>query len=151
MFKSLKNFFQDNARSEKVIENNDLHLLCGIMIEAANIDGKILQDEVNKISESLIKIFEEKPSDVELELKKCLDEINEHKSLHYFTSKINKSFSEEKKLLLLQILWEIILEDGKVHDYESNLIRRLAGLLYIADVQCGNCKKKALEKIKIKE
>jgi uncharacterized tellurite resistance protein B-like protein len=52
-------------------------------------------------------------------------------------------------MLLLEILWEIILEDGHVHDFESNLVRRLAGLLYISDVQCGNAKKKALEKIKI--
>ena len=36
---------------------------------------------------------------------------------------------------------------GKVHDFESNLIRRLAGLLYISDVKCGNAKKKALAKI----
>ena len=36
------------------------------------------------------------------------------------------------------------VEDGKIHDFESNLIRRLSGLLYISDFQCGNAKKKAL-------
>ena len=41
----------------------------------------------------------------------------------------------------------LILEDGKVHDFESNLIRRLAGLLYISDINCGNAKKRALNKI----
>ena len=80
-------------------------------------------------------------------MQKSLNELSEHKSLHFFTSKINQSFEEEKKFLLLQILWEIILADGEVHDFESNLIRRLAGLLYISDVKCGNAKKKALEKI----
>ena len=49
-------------------------------------------------------------------------------------------------ILLRIILWEIILEDGEVHDFESNLIRRLAGLLYISDGQCGTAKKKVLEK-----
>ena len=41
----------------------------------------------------------------------------------------------------------IVLSDGKVHDYESSLIRRLSGLLYISDVNSGNAKKKALDKI----
>ena len=140
MLHSLKNLFK---KSDEILdsENTDLHILCGLMIEAANIDGNIDQNEVNYISKILIETFHEKPKDVEIELTKCLKEINEHKSLHYFTSKINRLFSEEKKLLLLQILWEIILEDGQVHDYESNLIRRLSGLLYISDVQCGNLKK----------
>ena len=145
MINSLKNFFQT---SEEIISNprEDLYLLCGLMIEAANIDGHVDQNEVNKISKVLIEIFHEDPAAVEIAMQKSLNELNEHKSLHSFTSKINQSFKEEKKILLLEILWEIILEDGEVHDFESNLIRRLSGLLYISDVKCGNAKKKALEK-----
>ena len=37
--------------------------------------------------------------------------------------------------------------DYKIHDFESNLIRRLAGLLYISDVNCGNAKKRALKNL----
>ena len=147
MFKSLKFFFQ---QSEELSNNNedDLHLLCGLMMEAANVDGQIDQVEINKIHKVLIDVFNEDPLSVEIELQKCLDEIGDNNSLYSFTSKINKSFESEKKMLLLEILWEIILEDGHVHDFESNLVRRLAGLLYISDVQCGNAKRKALEKIK---
>ena len=121
------------------------------MIEAANIDGLIDQQEVNKISKVLIEVFHENPNSVEIELQKCLNELDKLKSLHYFTSKINQSFDDKKKLLLLEILWEIILADGKIHDFESNLIRRLSGLLYISDVQCGEAKKKTLEKLQIKD
>ena len=106
------------------------------------------QVEINKIHKVLINVFHEDPISVEVELQKCLNEIGDNKSLYSFTSKINKSFENEKKILLLEILWEIILEDGYVHDFESNLIRRLAGLLYISDVQCGNAKITALKKIK---
>jgi len=148
MFKSLKFFFQQSEELSNDDEG-DLHLLCGLMMEAANVDGQIDQVEINKIHKVLIDVFNEEPHSVEIELQKCLDEIGDNKSLYSFTSKINKSFESEKKMLLLEILWEIILEDGHVHDFESNLIRRLAGLLYISDVQCGNAKSKALEKIKI--
>ena len=146
MFNSLKSLFN---KSPDIIdsENTYLSILCGLMMEAANIDGKIDRKEINYISKILIDTFKEDPKNVDIELTKCLNEINQNKSLHYFTSKINKSFDEEKKLLLLETLWEIILEDGKIHDYESNLIRRLSGLLYISDVKCGNLKKKALLKL----
>ena len=145
MLNSLKFFFH---QSEEIHQNNtdDLHLLSGLMLETANIDGHVDQQEVDKISKVLIDIFHEEPSAVEAELKKCLEELEEHKSFHSFTSQINQSFSNEKKIILLEILWEIILEDGELHDFESNLMRRLAGLLYISDVQCGNAKKRVVKK-----
>ena len=150
MFKILKKFFREEKESINSNSITDLHLLCGIMMEAANIDGIVDQSEIDKISKVLIEVFKEKPQDVESVLNICIKELDDSKSLHFFTSKINKSFSNEKKIILIEILWEIILEDGKVHDFESNLIRRLAGLLYISDTLCGTAKKKALDKLEIK-
>ena len=149
MLNSLKKIFQSPEGAQEN-NNEDLHLLCGLMIEAANVDGKVDQKEVNLISKVLIETFHEDPSAVELELHKCLDEIEEHKSLHSFTSRINKTFSDQKKLLLLEVLWEIVLEDGEMHEFETNLIRRLAGLLYISDISCGNAKKRVIMKFQKK-
>ncbi len=144
MLNSLKKIFQQSENETQ--ENNSkkqLSLLCGLMLEAAQADDKIDQIEIDKISKTLTENFQEDQSEVELELQNSLKEINEPKSLHFFTSKLNKEFSNEKKDLLIETLWEIILLDGKVHEFESNLIRRLAGLLYISDVSCGNAKKRA--------
>ncbi len=144
MLNSLKNIFK---QSESETQENDskkqLSLLCGLMLEAAQVDGKIDQIEIDKISKTLTENFQENQSAVELELINSLKEIDKPKSLHYFTSKLNKEFSNKKKDLLIETLWEIILSDGKIHEFESNLIRRLAGLLYISDVSCGNAKKRA--------
>jgi len=148
LIKSLKNLFSVNSTDSQDENNEDLKILCGLMIEAANTDGKVDNEEVKKISYTLINIFHENPVDVENILKETITNKDEPKSLFFFTSKINKSFTEKKKLLLVEILWEIILSDGELHEFESNLIRRLAGLLYISDVSCGNAKKKAIEKIK---
>ena len=117
------------------------------MIEAANTDGVIDNNEINKINSILINTFQEDPDQVKLILDETIKNQNDSKSLFFYTSKINKTYSIEKKLLLLETLWEIILSDGKIHDYESNLIRRLSGLLYISDVDSGNAKKRALNKI----
>jgi len=144
----LKNFFEKNEFS-KVESNNNLEILCGLMIEAANSDGNIDSDEINKIKKILINIFKEDKEEVELTLNNAIQNSNNSKSLFFYTSKINKNYSEEKKLLLIETLWEIVLSDGKLHDYETSLIRRLAGLLYISDVNSGNARKKALDKIRI--
>ena len=148
MLKSLKNIFANSEdSSNEDSSENHLNLLAGLMLEAASTDGKIDQVEINRISESLVEIFKENKVEVDLVLQKLLKELDTPKSLYFFTSKLNKVFSDEKKTLLIETLWDIILSDGKEHEYESNLIRRLAGLLYISDVSCGNAKKRALAKI----
>jgi len=141
----LKNVLNSQS-SQKDNNNKDLELLCGLMIEAAYTDGKIDERELNKIKISLISIFSEDPKEVSLVLKKAEENKNNSKSLYFYTSFINKNFDDKKKILLIEALWEIVLSDGEVHDFESNLIRRLAGLLYISDVDSGNAKKRVLDK-----
>ena len=148
MLNSLKNIFKQlKNETQETNSNEELNLLCGLMLEAAQIDGKVDQVEIVKISKILTETFHEDQSSVNLELQYSLKKKDEPKSLHSFTHKINKKFSNKKKNLLIQTLWEIILSDGKVHEFESNLIRRLAGLLYISDVNCGIAKKRALSKL----
>ena len=140
MFKSLKNIFADNQSLSAEDENKQVDILAGLMIEAANTDGVITQEELNKISNSLINIFKENPKVVEESLTNAFENKDNSRSLYYYTSKLNKSYSNEKKIKLIEVLWEIILADNEIHDFETNLIRRLAGLLYISDVECGNAK-----------
>ena len=147
MINILKNILNSKNSSENKDNNKDLELLCGLMIEAAYTDGNIDSSELNKIKLSLINIFSEDPKEVNLVLEKAEQNKNNSKSLHHYTSIINKNFDDKKKILLIEVLWEIVLSDGKIHDYESNLIRRLSGLLYISDVNSGNARKKALNKI----
>tara|TARA_B100001057_G_scaffold71543_1_gene65786 strand:+ start:5444 stop:5887 length:444 start_codon:yes stop_codon:yes gene_type:complete len=146
LIKLLKNIF-DNKEPDNISEENNLELLCGLMIEAANSDGEIGAEEVKKIRETLINIFKENSDDVDSVLGTAIKNSNNSKSLYYYSSKINKNFSEEKKILLLETLWEIVLADGELHDYESSIIRRLSGLLYISDINSGNARKRALSKI----
>ena len=146
MINLLRNFFE-NKEIDQNSEDSNLELLCGLMIEAANSDGDIGAEEIKKIRETLINIFKENPEEVDSVLEQSLKNSNNSKSLYYYSSKINKNYSDEKKILLIEILWEIVLADGQVHDYESSIIRRLSGLLYISDINSGNARKRALSKI----
>ena len=146
MLQSLKNIFAGEQTLNVDNENKDIDILSGLMIEAANTDGVITQEELNKISHSLINIFKEDPKVVEKSLTKAFENKDNSKSLYFYTSKLNKSYSYENKIKLIEVLWEIILADNEIHDFETNLIRRLAGLLYISDVECGNAKIRASNK-----
>ena len=143
MFQSLKNIFSNDQELNLENENDEIDILCGLMIEAANTDGKITQEELNKISHSLINIFKEDPKIVEESLTKAFENRDNSRSLYFYTSKLNKSYTNEQKIQLIEVLWEIILADNELHDFEANLIRRLAGLLYVSDVECGNAKIRA--------
>ena len=143
MLQSLKNIFASDQGESVESQNKELDLLSGLMIEAANTDGKVTQDELNKISSSLINVFKEDSKAVEVSLTKAFENKDNSRSLYYYTSKLNKSYSVQKKLKLIEILWEVILSDNQIHDFETNFIRRLAGLLYISDVECGNAKIRA--------
>ena len=146
MLQSLKNIFAVAETLNVDNENKEIDILSGLMIEAANTDGEVTQEELNKISHSLINIFKEDPKVVEVSLTKAFKNKDNSKSLYFYTSKLNKSYSNENKIKLIEVMWEIILADNEIHDFETNLIRRLAGLLYISDVDCGNAKIRASKK-----
>jgi len=143
LLQSLKNIFAGDQSLNIESKNNEIDILSGLMIEAANTDGEVTQEELNKISYSLINVFKEDPKVVEVSLTKAFENKDNLKSLYYYTSKLNKSYTDEQKIQLIEVLWEIILADNEIHDFETNLIRRLAGLLYISDVECGNAKIRA--------
>jgi uncharacterized tellurite resistance protein B-like protein len=146
LLQSLKNIFASDQILNAETEKTQIDILSGLMIEAANTDGEVTQEELNKISHSLINVFKEDPKAVEVSLTKAFENKDNLKSLYYYTSKLNKSYSNENKIKLIEVLWEIILADNEIHDFETNLIRRLAGLLYISDVECGNAKIRAGKK-----
>ena len=147
MINLLKDIFTTQVPNEENDTNKNLEILCGLMVEAAFTDDQIDESELSKIKSSLINTFDIDPENVSIGLNKALKNKNNSKSLHHYTSFINKNFTDEKKLLLIEALWEIILSDGQEHDFETNLLRRLNGLLYISDVNSGNARKRALNKI----
>ena len=142
MINLLKNILNHKNSKDDEGGSKNLELICGLMIEAAYTDGIIGESELKKIKFSLINTFDEDATEVDLVVDEAIKNKNNSKSLHYYTSFINKNFDSDKKLLLIEALWEIVLSDGEIHDFESNLIRRLAGLLYISDVNSGNAKKR---------
>ncbi len=135
--------------NNKEKQNIELVKIVSLLIHAAKIDENYTDKEkdlinnfINKFSEinpqnqTSIKIFEEA-------------EKKERDSNHIleFTREIKK-MDMKIRILVLETLWEIILSDNKSGIYESNLIRRVCGLLYIPDKISGEIKLSVIEKNK---
>jgi len=97
LLKILKKFFENKEISSEKTEIQDLQLLCGLMVEAANTDGNIDAKEVSKIKFILVDRFQENPEQVDEFLKKAIEDRNNSKSLFYYTSKINKQYTDPRK------------------------------------------------------
>ena len=69
-------------------------------------------------------------------------------SFHNFTSKIHKKYNYSQKIDILEMLWEIVLVNKDIDDYESSFMRRISGLLHMKDVDSGLIKNKVKKKLK---
>jgi len=64
-----------------------------------------------------------------------------------FTRVIKDRLELEERVKLIEMLWEVAYADGEVHHYESNLVRRIAGLLYVPDRDSGAARKRIAERL----
>ena len=72
---------------------------------------------------------------------------HEATDLHRFTRTINDRYDHEDRLAVMEMLWEVVYADGRLHAYEANLIRRVGGLLHITDRERGEARKRVLARV----
>ena len=128
-------------KKENESPNNKNVLIIALLIHAAKIDENYTENE-KKIIKKVIMDLNKISSNQADELLKFA-EIKEEESnqIIEFTKEIKK-YSMEFKLKIVEIIWKIVYSDGTTDDYESNLIRRICGLLYISDKDNGIIKAK---------
>lgn len=121
-----------------------LHIAAAaLLVRAAQIDGHMDEGEKKLIARLVGPHFgldEAAAATLITEAKAAADEASD---LFQFTVRINNHFSEPHKIMLLELLWQIVLSDGVVDDFEANLLRRVAGLIHITDQQAGQARKNA--------
>jgi len=135
MFKKIfKKEVKKNINSQNI-------LVTALLIHAAKMDENYTNEEIEIIKKALKELFDV-PSDEIIEIIKTAEKIEEDSNqIIEFTKEIKKN-SMEFRLKVIEILWKIIYSDGKADHYESNLIRRICGLLYVSDKDNGDIKLK---------
>ena len=133
-------FFNKNKEKPEVNQES-VNVAC-LLIHAAKIDENYTSEEKEIIKRTLKKLY----PDVDYLDKiiiKAEQKENDSNHIQEFTRDV-KSLSTENKITIVETLWRIILSDGKSDIYENNLMRRLAGLLYLDDKIMGETKVKVL-------
>ena len=113
-----------------------------LLIHAAKIDENYTSEEREIIKKTVKKLYPNLNNLDEI-ITKAEQKENDSNHIHEFTRDV-KSLSTENKIIIVETLWRIILSDGKSDVYENNLMRRLAGLLYLDDKVVGETKIKLL-------
>ena len=130
-------------------QNIELTKIVSLLIHAAKIDENYTDKEKDLINNFINKFSEEnsqnKTSSEIFEEAEKQEKDSNH--ILEFTREIKK-MDMKIRILVLETLWEIVLSDKKSGIYESNLIRRICGLLYISDKISGEVKLSILEKNK---
>ena len=122
------------------IEKNFLVKTCALLIHAAKIDENYTKNEEEIIKKTLIALgAEEKTISQTIKDAKSIEE-NSNQILD-FTREV-KNLPENDKIKIVEALWSIIYSNNEADIYETNLMRRLAGLLYIDSSTMGDIKDK---------
>ena len=131
-----------NKNKEKPDANvESINITC-LLIHAAKIDENYTSEEREIIKKTVKKLYPDL-DDLDTVVSKAEQKEKDSNHIQEFTKNV-KSFSLENKIIIVETLWRIILSDGKSDVYENNLMRRLAGLLYLDDKIVGETKIKVL-------
>ncbi len=133
------NIFKKN-KDKKIINDQKYINIAALLIHAAKIDEKYTEKEKDIIKKTLEEISNKK-----IEINNLISDAEKLESnsnqILDFTKEV-KNIEESLKIKILETIWRIIYSDKKADIYETNLMRRLTGLLYIDAKTLGDIKNK---------
>ena len=133
-------------KKEDLRNNKFLTKVCALLIHAAKIDENYTDKEEVIIKKTLNELgVEDKNISKTIEDAKVIEE-NSNQILD-FTREV-KNLPEQDKIKIIEALWSIIYSNNDADIYETNLMRRLAGLLYIDNKTMGDIKEKIKQNLK---
>ncbi len=127
---------------------DDLQIAVAVLlVEAARMDDTFDPHERGAI-EALLEHKFQLSHDETQELLKLAEETAERShQLHPFTRLAVERMEPARRIRLIEMLWEVAYADGVLHDYEANLLRRIAGLIHVPDPVSGAARKRVLARL----
>tara|TARA_Y200000002_G_scaffold246665_1_gene204079 strand:- start:286 stop:723 length:438 start_codon:yes stop_codon:yes gene_type:complete len=141
------NFLKKNKETEKKLENNTelLSKTASLLIHAAKMDQKYSDEEKEIIKKTMLELGCKQNSINEMLIIAEKNESNSNQILDF--TRTVKNTDDSFKTKLIEALWKIIFSDNKADMYESSLMRRLAGLLYLDNKTVGDIKEQVRKKL----
>lgn len=146
MLEKLEGWIKTFSTDETVAPKGDhewAETLAGLLIEAAMADGVLDQDERASISHALTSQLDLSDEEVASIIDKAVVAHEDRIEIHSLVRAIRSETDAEDRIAIMEMAWMVVLADGEVHEYEAQLMRRLAGLLYVDDIDSGRAAKRA--------
>ncbi len=125
----------------KILDQKEIEGIAALLVHAAKIDEQY-SDHEKMLIKGFINSYLKDGKDDEI-LKKAEEIENNSNQLLNFTNLVKKNTTEVKSDII-EHLWKIIISDNTIDQYESNLMRRICGLIYFPDKMCAEIKLKLL-------
>jgi uncharacterized tellurite resistance protein B-like protein len=118
-----------------------------LLVEAAKLDGAFDDAERARVAALLNERFGMEPADIAVLIEAAEEETDLAGGLYGFTKEVRSNFDHEERVSMIEMLWDVAYADGTLHDFESNMLRRVAGLLYVTDRESGEARKRVLSRL----
>lgn len=149
MMNAIKAFLK-GPQTEPVDKTQAPHIaVVALLVRAATSDANFGEDERQTIRAIVANYFKLTDAEVTKLVASAEDEEAETMDLHRWTQAIKRHYSEEERIELIEKLWEVVYADGKLDDYEANLLRRVAGLIYVPDRESGQARLRVMSRLGI--
>ena len=131
------NFFKKTKEKPKIVSTDfEIELTASVIAyELARSDGEISEEELSVLMEEIAEIAEKVGKDKDKIFKIIEIYSKDSVSFHEFVEDINKNYSKEEKINLLKLMWKMAYADNKLDVDEERLIRRMADLIRIKDIE----------------
>lgn len=118
-----------------------------LLLEAAILDGTFDDAERAVIAKVLRDHFDLSAADADALIETARLSLDEAGDLYAFTRTVKDGFAPDDRVAVIEMLWRVAYADGVLHDYEANLVRRVAGLLYVPDPVSGDARKRVMAEL----
>lgn len=118
------------AEEERHVSPDDTRLaLAALLVHCMAVDGTVSEDERATLRDLLVRNFTLSDTDLDTLIDDATQAEQEAVDLYRFTSVLKAQMSEEERIGVIELLWEIVYADGKAHEFEENLVWRVAELM----------------------
>ena len=148
MINRIKLLFSNNIQEAEGSEIGKLEAAsAALLVEAACMDGHFDKQEREKIISLMQANFGLNNEESETLVEETQSVLEQTGDLYTFTRVIKDRFDQQERIQMIEMLWEVAFADGNVDYYESNLISRVAGLIYVNDIDRGEAKKRVMARL----
>ena len=154
MLDRLKKFLREDDQTRDAAGEGASHGIdevqlaaAALLMEAAGMDGSLGAEERDKIEELIAARYGTDKAEIDRLLTQTEERLENTHQILPFTRVVKDRLEHEERIEVLEMLWEVVYADGELHDYEANLMRRVAGLIYVTDRESGEARKRALAKL----